>query len=242
MLRPIVRYLRVSTQEQGRSGLGLEAQRAALAQFEDASGFLPVDEFVETETGKGSDALDRRPKLKEALRVAQMRQCPIVVSKLDRLSRNVSFISDLMTKKVPFLVAELGADVDSFVLHIYASLAEKESQLISKRTREALERAKARGTKLGGFRGVVAPKLDPDGGMTVGTLKGRALGVAASEKMRIERANEHANNIAPEILKLEAAGESLRAVATSLNARGFKTPRGGAWTASAVWRAKKRAQ
>jgi DNA invertase Pin-like site-specific DNA recombinase len=144
----IVSYLRVST---GRQGLGIEAQRAAIARFAEGEGLQLAAEYVETESGKGADALDRRPQLAAALAEAKRRgaQCPIVVAKLDRLSRDVAFISGLMAKRVPFVVAELGNDVDPFLLHIYAALAEKERRLISARTKAALAALKAKGRKLG---------------------------------------------------------------------------------------------
>src|SRR5580765_4513619 len=108
MLQPIVSYIRVSTAQQGKSGLGLEAQRAALARFAETEGLDVAGEFIEVETGKGADALDRRPKLAAALAEARKRKCAVVVAKLDRLSRDVHFISGLMTHRVPFVVAELG--------------------------------------------------------------------------------------------------------------------------------------
>jgi DNA invertase Pin-like site-specific DNA recombinase len=120
-----ISYIRVSTSQQGRSGLGIEAQRRALQQFAKAEGFELVREFVEVETGKGADALDRRPQLKAALAAARKQKCHVAVAKLDRLSRDVHLISGLMAHKVPFLVAELGPDVDPFVLHLFAALAEK---------------------------------------------------------------------------------------------------------------------
>jgi len=147
--RSIIAYCRVSTARQGRSGLGLDAQREAVARFAAAEGFEITREFVEVETGKGSDALQRRPELAAALAEARRRKCPIAVAKLDRLSRNVHFISGLMEHRVPFLVTELGRDVDPFMLHIYAALAEKERRLISQRTKAALKAAKARGVRLG---------------------------------------------------------------------------------------------
>src|SRR4051794_4145106 len=144
-----VTYIRVSSEQQGKSGLGIEAQRAAVARFTAEHGFGPVAEHVEVETGKGSDALDRRPQLAAALKRAKAEKCPVVVAKLDRLSRDVAFISGLMAQRVPFIVAELGVDTDPFLLHIYAALAEKERSLISARTRDALAAAKARGVQLG---------------------------------------------------------------------------------------------
>src|SRR5262245_7563115 len=122
----VVTYVRVSTSKQGRSGLGIEAQREALARFAQAEGLKIIAEQIEVETGKGSDALERRPQLAEALAKARRHRCPVAVAKLDRLSRDVHFISGLMAHRVPFLVAELGTDVDPFMIHIYAALAEKE--------------------------------------------------------------------------------------------------------------------
>jgi DNA invertase Pin-like site-specific DNA recombinase len=108
MTKPVVAYIRVSTARQGRSGLGLEAQEAAIARFCAAEGFAVMRTFQETETGKGADALERRPKLAAALAEAKRRRCPVLVAKLDRLSRDVAFIAGLMAQKVPFVVAELG--------------------------------------------------------------------------------------------------------------------------------------
>jgi len=145
----VVRYIRVSTQKQGRSGLGLEAQREQLERFEAAESFVCAAEYVEVESGKGSDALERRPKLKAAIDDARARGCSVAVAKLDRLSRDVHFISGLMAHKVPFIVAELGTDADPFLLHLYAALAEKERAMISRRTKDALARARANGKRLG---------------------------------------------------------------------------------------------
>jgi DNA invertase Pin-like site-specific DNA recombinase len=213
-LRPLIAYLRVSTSQQGRSGLGLEAQREALTRFAASEGYELTREFIEVETGKGSDALDRRPKLAAALAEARRRKCTIGVAKLDRLSRDVHFISGLMAHRVPFIVAELGADVDPFILHLFAALAEKERHLIATRTRDALQRAKARGVKLGG------PKL------------------AEARKAAVERtvanADHHAANVLPVIREIQRSGASLHQIADALNARGISTPRGGSWYAKSV--------
>src|SRR5690349_22557068 len=142
-------YLRVSTGQQGKSGLGIEAQRATITTFAAAEGLTILSEHVEVETGKGTDALDRRPVLAAALAAARKAKVPVIVAKLDRLSRDVAFISGLMAHKVPFIVAELGADADPFMLHLYAALAEKERSLISQRTRAALAAKKAQGARLG---------------------------------------------------------------------------------------------
>jgi DNA invertase Pin-like site-specific DNA recombinase len=137
-----------STAKQGRSGLGLEAQRAALTKFAEAEGFRFLQTFTETESGADDD----RPELTAAIALAGKRKAPIIVAKLDRLSRDVHDISGLMKHRVPFIVTELGADTDPFLLHIYAALAEKERALISRRTKDALAAAKARGVRLGGLR------------------------------------------------------------------------------------------
>ena len=150
-----IAYLRVSTQRQQRSGLGIEAQRATIARFAEAEGLTIIAEFVEAETGKGADAIDRRPQLAAALAAAKTAKCSVVVSKLDRLSRDVAFVSGLMAQRVPFIVAELGRDADPFMLHLYAALAEKERRLISDRTKAALAAKKAAGNKLGNQRNIV---------------------------------------------------------------------------------------
>src|ERR1700683_665248 len=206
----LITYIRVSTSQQGRSGLGIEAQRQALAHFAQSEGFTVAREFVEVETGKGSDALDRRPQLKAALAAAKKLKCHVAVAKLDRLSRDVHFTSGLMSHKVPFVVAELGSDVDPFVLHLFAALAEKERSLISTRTRQALAAAKASGGTLG------SPKLSQARKSAVASIKAGA--------------DQHAANILPIIREGQKAGATtLRAVAAALNARGISTPRGGTW-------------
>jgi DNA invertase Pin-like site-specific DNA recombinase len=147
--KALIGYVRVSTSQQGRSGLGLEAQKQALGRFAEAEGFTLARVFVEIETGKGSDALERRPQLAAALSEARRQRCSVAVAKADRLSRDVHFISGLMAHRVPFVVAELGPDVDPFILHLFAALAEKERAMISHRTKVALAAAKERGVALG---------------------------------------------------------------------------------------------
>ena len=210
-----VAYYRVSTTRQGKSGLGIEAQKAAVHRFAAAEGYDLVSEHVEVETGKGADALDRRRELAAALERARKLKCPVLVAKLDRLSRDVHFISGLMTHRVPFIVAELGADADPFMLHLYAALAEKERALISARTKAALAAKKAAGAKLG----------NPRAAETVG--KAHAAHRAAADQFAV--------NILPIVREIQAAGRTtLREIATSLNARGVRTARGGQWGASAV--------
>jgi DNA invertase Pin-like site-specific DNA recombinase len=213
--RAVVAYYRVSTARQGCSGLGLEAQREAVTRFAAAEGFEVAREFVEVETGKGSNALDRRPQLAAALAEARKRKSSVAVAKLDRLSRDVHFIAGLMAHRVPFIVAELGADVDPFVLHLFAALAEKERALISSRTRDALRRAKALGVQLGN------PALSE--------ARKRALATVEAN------ADRHAGNVLPIIREIQRAGaRSLRAIAYALNARGVPTARGGRWQAMTV--------
>jgi DNA invertase Pin-like site-specific DNA recombinase len=207
-MKSAIAYVRVSTAQQGKSGLGLDAQQAALARFADAEGYSLVETYQEIETGKGADALERRPQLSAALRAARKHKAPIIVAKLDRLSRDVHFISGLMTHKTPFIVAELGADADPFMLHIYAALAEKERRYISQRTRDALQAKKAQGVKLGGLN---------------------AKGIANREE-----AQQRAEALRPIFARL--AGMSHRKMAVELNAMGVPTPAGGQWHAVTVKR------
>jgi DNA invertase Pin-like site-specific DNA recombinase len=219
MTRQLIGYVRVSTSKQGKSGLGIEAQQEALNRFAAAEGFEIVRVFVEVETGKGSDALERRPQLAAALAEARRKRCSIGVAKLDRLSRDVHFISGLMAHRVPFVVAELGADVDPFILHLFAALAEKERSLISTRTKAALEAAKARGVKLGN------PQLD----------KARGAAHAAAAVANGAAAERHASSVLPMIREVRKAGaQTLREIAEALNARGIQTARGGQWYATTV--------
>jgi DNA invertase Pin-like site-specific DNA recombinase len=211
----LIGYCRVSTGRQGKSGFGLEAQQAAIARFAEAEGYTIVRRAIEIETGKGADALDRRPVLAEAISEARKRKCSIVVARLDRLSRDVHFISGLMAHRVPFIVTELGSDVDPFLLHLYAALAEEEAKLISARTKAALQAAKARGVILGG------PKIKE--------------ARTASATVRRATAAQHAANVMPIIEAIRKAGVvKQRDIAAALNARGIATARGGRWHPSTV--------
>ncbi len=210
-----ISYIRVSTAQQGKSGLGIEAQRAAIVRFAETEGYTIMAEHVECETGKGSDALERRPELAAALEVARKAKAPVLVAKLDRLSRDVAFISGLMAHRVPFVVAEFGADVDPFLIHIYSALAQKERAMISARTRAALAAAKARGTRLGN------PNL--------GAIRGKGASVQR------EQADRAAASVLPVIRSIQAEGAvALRDIAEALNARRVPTPRGGLWHATSV--------
>lgn len=215
-MKPVISYIRVSTAKQGKSGLGLEAQREANVRFAETHGFEIIAEYVECETGKGSDALERRPELSSALSQAAKAECPILAAKLCRISRDVHFISGLMTRRVAFIVAELGADADPFMLHLYAALAEKERSLISERTRLALKAAKNRGQLLGN-----RTNLD----------EAQAKGI----KSNITKADKFATEVIPFIQKARKAGATtLRDIAEALNNRGLRTARGGKWHATTV--------
>jgi DNA invertase Pin-like site-specific DNA recombinase len=211
-----IAYYRVSTERQRRSGLGLEGQRAAVAGFAQAQGLILAGEFFEAETGKGADALERRPQLAAALAAARIAKCPVVVAKLDRLSRDVAFISGLMAQRVPFIVAELGADADPFMLHLYAALAEKERRLIADRTRTALAAKKATGAALGNPRN---------------------LGEAGrlGRRTQASEAERFAANVLPIVAEIRACGVAgLEGIAAVLNGRGVRTARGGRWHVSTV--------
>jgi DNA invertase Pin-like site-specific DNA recombinase len=208
-VKPAIAYIRVSTAKQGRSGLGLEAQQAALARFAEVEGFEFQQTFTETESGKHDES--HRPALAAALDVARREGVPIIVAKLDRLSRDVHYISGLMKHRVPFSVAELGADTDPFMLHLYAALAEKERALISRRTKDALAAAKARGVRLGGLRpkGIEFPA-----------------GGGGGERLRL---------VFEELSDLSA-----RKAADELNRRKIPAPAGGKWFAPQVMRVRRR--
>lgn len=207
-----IAYIRVSTQKQGKSGLGLEAQQAAIFRFAEAEGYSLANTFTEVETGKGSDALDRRPQLAAAIKAARKAKAPIIVAKLDRLSRDVHFISGLMAHRTPFIVAELGADADPFMLHLYAALAEKERRLISQRTKDALQAKIRAGQKLGG--------------MTVGSIKNQAEAKLRDEALRP--------------ILAQIGDVSAQQLARTLNDQKVATPTGAPWSAVTVQRVRRR--
>jgi DNA invertase Pin-like site-specific DNA recombinase len=208
-----VAYLRVSTAKQGSSGLGLEAQEAAIKAF------IKVDDeilstFTETESGKD----DGRPELAKALREVELTGAKLLVAKLDRLSRAVSFIAQLMDSKVDFVACDQ-PDATPFSVHIYAAVAEHERNMISQRTKAALRAAKERGAKLGGYRG--GPKVD------------HSLGTAAKQA----KARAFHDRIRAALSERQASGPaSLSELARHLNERGIPTRRGKAWTATQVAR------
>ncbi|MET4483039.1 recombinase family protein [Bradyrhizobium sp. F1.13.3] len=214
-------YYRVSTGKQGRSGLGLDAQKAAVTTYLNGGDWSIVDEYTEVESGKRSD----RPALDKALAAARLHRASLVVSKVDRLTRSVAFLSRLLEAGVDVRFADLpqieGA-TGRFLLQQMVAVAELEAGMISARTKAALAAAKKRGKTLGGNRGVKP------------TAKMRAASAAALQK----RASARAADIAPVIAELQASGKtSLRALAEGLNTRGIPTARGnGIWSAVQVAR------
>jgi len=218
-------YTRVSTDKQGHSGLGLEAQQAAIRAFAAREGFDIVEWYTEVETGKGADALARRPQLAAALKAGRALRGPVLVSKLDRLSRDVHFISGLMAERVEFIVTELGRQADPFVLHLFAALAEKERQLISERTKAGLAAAKARGVQLGNPR------------LRAGTPEF----VAVARRARTEKADDRATDLSDLIASARASGKAtLQQIADYLNMLGVPTARGATWSPMAVLRIERR--
>jgi DNA invertase Pin-like site-specific DNA recombinase len=211
MTKPAIAYVRVSTTRQQRSRLGLEAQQEAIARFCQLEGFRITATFVEAETGEGHDALEQRPQLAAAVKEAQGFAAPVIVAKLDRLSRDVAFISGLMAQRVPLIVAELGREHRPIHAAHLRGAAQTERTLISERTKAALQAAKARGVRLG----------NPTDRRDVFTAVDRARGAEASR----QAADQHVLTIASQLRKVEHL--SANAVAKQLNADGVATPRGG---------------
>ena len=220
-----VAYTRVSTQKQGRSGLGLEAQQAAIRAFAEREGIKIMQWFSETESGKGADALSRRPQLAAALNAGRAMRAPVLVSKLDRLSRDVHFISGLMAQRVEFVVTELGRQTDPFVLHLFAALAEKERHLISERTKAGLAAARRRGVTLGN------PQL----------RAGKPSYAAKARQAQADEADRRAAQLHRIVSDAMAAGKrSLQEVADHLNVLGIPTARGAKWSPMTVLRLHRR--
>jgi DNA invertase Pin-like site-specific DNA recombinase len=226
-MKDAIGYIRVSTQEQGRSGLGLAAQRNAVEAFGAREGFSIKSWHQDIQTGAGKDALLLRPGLATALKEARASHCPVIVSKLDRLSRNVHFITGLMEHKVHFVVAALGRDCDDFTLHIYASLAEQERKMISERIKAAHAVSKAKGKKFGLALRSKAYRR-----------RITALGNAAIERAAVERAEAYRLHIEWAIRQPSAYGNgrpiSLYAAAGLLNARNIASPMGRRWKGSGL--------
>lgn len=208
-----VTYRRVSTQEQGRSGLGLEAQTRDINTYLQSFSGQPYEviaEFVDVLSGTD----DSRPELFKAVTLARKEKAILLVAKLDRLSRKVSYISALMEDRtVQFKVANL-PQASNFELHLYSALAEQERAFISERTKAALREAKARGVKLGGLRDLTAER----------------------NKVRAASALSQAKSVSKIVLPMHKRGDSLRSIATALNDAGVSSSRGGPWSAMAVSR------
>ena len=218
-MKAAIGYCRVSTREQGENRNGLNAQQEAIAAFAKAEGYSIVEWYSEVASGSGADALELRPQLASALKQAKKLKAPLIVSKLDRLSRNVNFISGLMEQETKFIVAALGPDVDKFVLGIYAQLAQQERDLIAERTKAALAQVKIRlakeGKKLGNSATLRKAQLN-------GARTNRRLSQAFSlEKMKL-------------IGLMREKGLSSRAIAALLNEQGVRTFHGKAWSHTQV--------
>jgi DNA invertase Pin-like site-specific DNA recombinase len=213
--KPAYGLVRVSTSEQGKSGLGLAAQEAAVRAFAAAEGFELVE--VVSEVASGKLGIEERTGLRSALAKAKKLKCPVIVAKLDRLSRDVAFISGLMSKGVPFIVAELGVDADPFTLHLFAALSEKERKMIGARTKAALQALKATGVVLGNRTNL------PDA---------QAKGQAANAT----RAADFAAKVLPTIMQMRSQKMTLDQVAEELNARNVPTLNGATWHKSTVSR------
>ena len=232
-----IAYYRVSTQKQGRSGLGLAAQRQAVANYLNGGDWKVIAEFTEVETGKRSD----RPQLDAALKAARLHQVPLVVSKVDRLTRSVAFLSKLLEANVDVRFADLPqieGPTGRFLLQQMASVAELEAGMISARTKAALAAAKERGKKLGGIRHRII-SVDERGKKTYGERVinvSAKTGKLAANALR-ERTDARAADLAPIIRELQAGGAtSLRAIAAGLNDQGIPTARGGGWSSPQVMR------
>jgi DNA invertase Pin-like site-specific DNA recombinase len=211
-----IAYHRVSTDRQGSSGLGLEAQQKAVMDYLNGGDWQLLDTFTEVESGKRSD----RPELAKALEACKRHKATLVIAKLDRLARNVAFISGLMESKVDFVAADM-PEANKLTVHIMAAMAEHEGRQISERTKAALAAAKARGTKLG---------------WAMDSRKHEQRQAAAKGvTVRRMKADRHAANVLPIIRDIEAAGiTTLKGLAEALNSRGIRTARGGRWYATTV--------
>jgi DNA invertase Pin-like site-specific DNA recombinase len=209
----IISYCRVSTNKQAASGLGLEAEQAAVAAYAQSNAAAITSEFVEVETGKRAD----RPELARAIAACRRQRATLVIAKLDRLARNVAFVANLMEAKVPFVACD-NPNATPLTIHILSAVAEDEAKRISQRTKDALARAKARGTVLGKPANL--------------TRSARRRGTAAN----VEAAQRHAIQAQPLARKLRQAGETLSSIANHLTDGGILTRTGKAWSATSVMR------
>ena len=218
-----IAYYRVSTDRQGKSGLGLEAQRNAVVDYLNGGKWELIEEYVEIESGKRDD----RPELIKALEACKKKKATLVIAKLDRLARNVSFISGLMEAGVDFIAVDF-PEANRLTLHIMAAVAEHEREMISQRTKAALQVAKARGAKLGWS--------NPD------RMIEQRSATLKSNKINRDNADAFAENTLPIVREIEQAGVvTLKGIAQALNARGVRTARGGNWHPTTVANLKHRA-
>lgn len=216
-----ISYLRVSTAKQGASGLGVEAQRRAVADFLNGGQWTVITEVVEVESGKRND----RPKLDEAMKLCRLHNATLVIAKLDRLHRDAAFLMKLQNEGVRFIAADM-PEANEMVVGIMAVVAQAERKMISNRTKAALAAAKARGTVLGGNRGVSI------------SAEAQAMGRA----VRTAKANDRAGDLSSILADIKSEGAvTLREIAAGLNARGIPTARGGSWSAVQVSRVLARA-
>ena len=205
-MQRFIAYRRVSTVEQGKSGLGLEAQAAAIAQAVAARGGQLLADFEEVETGKGADALDRRPVLAEAIRAAKAKKATLIVSRLDRLSRNLHFVSGLIDRGMDLAVADM-PKADKRMLQVFAMVGEWERDAIASRISAALQAKKARGESVGN-----AATLQP------------------LNEVRAREAAQFARKLRPTLRAYQAQGMTQRAMVEALNGAGIRTARGGEWS------------
>jgi len=224
--KSLVSYLRVSTRKQGASGLGLEAQRAAVAEYAAREGFKVVAEYVEVESGKKA----ARPELAKALAHCRAARATLVVAKLDRLARNVAFLSRLMEAGLDFTALD-NIHANRFTLHVLAAVAEQEARATSERTTVALAAARRRGVRLGSsrpghWRGLEAKRL-----------AGSRKGTKRAAELRTAAAHAHNSMAVETALELRKAGMSWAEVAAELNARGLVTRRGNGWSKSSIFTA-----
>lgn len=206
MTERVVAYYRVSTERQGRSGLGLDAQREAVRRYTSSTGAELLAEFEDIETGKGANALEKRPGLREAVALAKKRKATLLIAKLDRLARNVHFVSGLMETGVQFRCCDFPT-ADRTMIHIYAAMAEHEGRRISQRISEALQAKKAAGKPVGNPQ-----SLKPLNGA------------------RAQDAAAFAARLRPTLEAYRGQGMTQRAMVDALNGAGVTTARGGTWT------------
>lgn len=220
MTGKFIAYYRVSTGKQEASGLGLEAQRKCVADYLNGGRWTLVAELTEVETGKSST----RPQLKQALALCRVHRAKLIVAKLDRLARNVHFLTGLMESGVDFVCCDIPT-ANKLTIHVLAAVAEAEAEMISIRTKAALEAAKARGVVLGGYREGSFPGDS--------AVRGRKLGTKTLEAQAAKRRED----LMPVIEHIKASGiTTLRGIAEELNARHIPTPRGGQWSIVQVFR------